>query len=122
MILESYGYVVSEIELRQRCECDDEGTDSSKIAEVAKQYGLVKSSRAYLQLDQLKGELARGLHPIVYLELVSGSLRYIHSVVVVKITEGQIQVLDPEIGERSFEIEDFNRAWSAKNGLTIIIE
>lgn len=122
MILESYGHVVSEIELRERCACDDEGTYPSNIAEAARQYGLAKSSLAYLQLDQLKEELARNLHPIVYLELVSGPLRYIHSVVVVEITEVLVQVLDPGIGERAFNIEDFNRAWSAKNGLTILIE
>jgi ABC-type bacteriocin/lantibiotic exporter with double-glycine peptidase domain len=122
MILESYGHVVSEIELRQRCACDDEGTYPSKIAEVARQYGLDKSSLAYLQLEQLKEELARGLYPVVYLELVSGPLRYIHSVVVIEVTEDRVQVLDPEIGERGFDIEEFNRAWSARNGLTILIE
>lgn len=122
MILESYGQAVSEVELRQRCACDVEGTYPSKIVEVAKQYGLAKSSLVYLQLDQLKEELARGLYPIVYLELLSGQLRYIHSVVVVEIAEDQIQVLDPEIGERTFDIDDFNRAWSSKNGLTILIE
>jgi ABC-type bacteriocin/lantibiotic exporter with double-glycine peptidase domain len=122
MILESYGHVVSEIELRQRCACDDEGTYPSKIAEVARQYGLDKSSLAYLQLEQLKEELARGLYPVVYLELGSGPRRYIHSVVVIEVTEDRVQVLDPEIGERGFDIEEFNRAWSARNGLTILIE
>src|SRR5215213_5558053 len=117
MILESYGHAVSEVELRELCACDDEGTYPSKICAVAKHYGLVNSCSLYLHLDDLKEELARGLYPIVYLELVSGQLRYVHSVVVVEITDDQVQVLDPEIGERAFNIEDFNRAWSAKNGL-----
>ena len=122
MVLESYGFVVSEIELRQQCECDDEGTYPSKIVEVAKQYGLTKSALAQLQLDALKEELSRGLHPIVYLMLLSGQLRYVHSVVVVEVTEEQVYVLDPEIGERAFTIEDFSLAWMAKNGLSILIE
>lgn len=122
MVLESYGHIVPEIELRQQCECDDEGTFPSKIVEVARQHGLAKSSLEYLQLNELKDEISRRRHPIVYLELTFGQLRYVHSVVVVEIDDEQVHLLDPEIGERSLTIEDFNRAWLAKNGLTIIIE
>lgn len=119
MVLECYGHVVSEFELRQRCACDDDGTYPSKIVEVAKQYGLKKSGLVYLELDQLQENLSLGLHPIVWLEL---SFRSFHSVVVVEITKEQVHVLDPEIGERAFDIRDFNLSWSAYNGLTILIE
>lgn len=118
MVLESYGHVVTEFELRQRCECDDEGTLPSKIIEAATYYGLSGSRLADLLFDELREELARGLHPIVYLDLSSEQPRQPHSVVVVEIVGDQVHVLDPLTGERTFSNVDFERAWI----LTIIIE
>jgi ABC-type bacteriocin/lantibiotic exporter with double-glycine peptidase domain len=122
MVLESYGHVVSEFELRQRCECDDEGTFPSKVVEAAQHYGLSGSHLANLLFDELREELARGLHPIVYLVLSAQQSRQLHSVVVVEIAGNQVHVLDPLIGERAFSDVDFERAWTFANRSTIIIE
>jgi ABC-type bacteriocin/lantibiotic exporter with double-glycine peptidase domain len=122
MVLESYGYVVPEITLRELCECDDDGTFPSKVIEAAKHFGLSGSHLANLLYDELREELARGLHPIVYLYLSSHQLRQLHSVVVVEIVGEQVHVLDPSIGERTFSNVDFERAWILANRRTIIIE
>ena len=122
MVLESYGHVVSEFELRQRCECGDEGTFPSKVVEAAKYYGLSGSHLADLLFDELREELARGLHPIVYLVLSSQQSRQRHSVVVIEIVADQVHVLDPSTGERIFLTVDFERAWMLANRRTIIIE
>lgn len=109
MVLESYGYVVPEIILRELCECDDSGTFPSKIIEAAKHYGLSRSHLANLLFDELREEIERGLYPIVYLNLSSQQLRHLHSVVVIEIVGNQIHVLDPLIGERTFSNVDFER-------------
>jgi ABC-type bacteriocin/lantibiotic exporter with double-glycine peptidase domain len=122
MVLESYGHVVPEITLRQLCECDDEGTSAARIIQAARHYNLSKSYQANLQFDELQEELARGLYPIVYLNLTINNLRQLHSVVVVEISEDQVRLLDPFIGERSLSFADFNRAWAQANRITIILE
>jgi ABC-type bacteriocin/lantibiotic exporter with double-glycine peptidase domain len=122
MVLETYGHVVPEITLRQLCECDDEGTIPSKIIEAARHYNLSKSYQANLQFNELQKELARGLHPIVYLKLTINNLRQLHSVVVVEISRDQVHLLDPFIGARSLSLANFNQAWSQANRITIILE
>jgi ATP-binding cassette subfamily B protein len=122
MVLEYYGHVVSESELRKQCECDDEGTYPSKVVEVAHLYGLDLSSRVLdLQLNQLKEKLSDGLFPIVMLELFTGQVRFIHSVVVVEITKTHVHMLDPTTKERTMDVDEFKRTWLTRNG-TIIIE
>lgn len=125
MVLAYLGHEVPEITLRQLCECDDEGTRKSKAIECAKQFGFLDSFSAYLHLEELKAELDRGLFPIVYLQPSETSPRDHHSVVVVEIVADLVFVLDPHWllgGEHDLKAEDFNRAWRATNGLTLIIE
>ena len=125
MVLASLGHEVPEITLRQLCECDDEGTAKSRAVECARHYGFVDSFSAYLHLEELQGELARGLYPIVYLQLVFGDLRFQHAVVVTEVSSAEVRVLDPHQvfgGERELSHDDFNRAWRAMNGLTIVIQ
>lgn len=121
MVLESYGHVVSEMELRQRCECDDDGTYPSKVVEVAKRAGLSQSLLIRnLQFDQLQELLSEGLYPIVWLKVMVDQVTVNHSVIVVEITEGQINMLDPTTRERALGVEEFKRAWFAENGTIII--
>ena len=70
-------------------------------------------------LDELQNELSNGLFPIVYLRLSSQNT---HAVVVTEITKKEISVLDPEIGERNFDLSQFVEYWSSTRGLTLLIE
>jgi len=70
-------------------------------------------------IDELQENLKNGLNPIVFLRF-SETTNYSHAVVVYKISKEKVFVLDPEIGEREFDINLFVENWS--RGLTIIIE
>ena len=123
MVLASLGQDVSEVPLRQLCECDDEGTLSWKAIDCAKHYGLVNSFEAYLHLEELSAELGRGKYPVVYLRLFNPTSQ--HAVVVIEVESDWVRVLDPRPlmgGERRMKKDDFQRAWNAMNGLTLVIE
>ncbi len=107
-------------ELRELCKCDEEGTSPKNAIFAIKHYGFENSSIAYLEnIDELKVELSNGLFPIVYLRFDSENT---HAVVIVKITNKIISVLDPEIGEREFDLTQFTKFWLGTRGLTILIE
>ena len=125
VLVASLGHEVPEITLRQLCECDDEGTTKSKAVDCAKHYGFVELFSAYLHLEELEAELARGLYPIVYLQPSLSSAQDQHAVVVTEIAPDLVHVLDPHPlfgGERDLKKEDFNRAWRSMNGLTILVQ
>ncbi len=69
------------------------------------------------RLDELAEELSNGLFPIVYLRFSS---RNSHAVVVVNISSNLVSVLDPEIGERVFEISEFREIWFNARATTIV--
>jgi predicted double-glycine peptidase len=123
MVLECYGHFVAEAYVREICECDDTGTEPSKVVKaVSESFNLTKSRTNYLTLEELQNELAQNLYPIVYLDLLEQGLQNCHAVVVIKIVEDKVFAIDPEIGERIFNRDEFNHVWSRTNGRTIIIE
>lgn len=120
MVLNSLDCNPPMYELRELCKCDEDGTSSSNAISAVKHYGFENSAIVYLEsIDELNAELLNGLFPIVYLRF---SAQNSHAVVVVGITKNEISVLDPEIGERNFDLEQFIECWGGMRGLTIIIE
>jgi ABC-type bacteriocin/lantibiotic exporter with double-glycine peptidase domain len=126
MVLECFGYFEPEAYLRQLLECDESGTRPEKMVEAVKEhFGLMKSEIGRLTLDKLQEEISRGLYPIVYLDLLDQGVQNAHAVIVTEIAEDKIRVVDPYYDEndgvRAFELAEFNRAWMAVSGRTIII-
>lgn len=118
MILASYNIEISETELRSRCECDETGTTSSSTVKAAIEYGF-DAYRAELIFEELKDLILQNITPIVFIRIFEGA-SYSHAVVVYKITKEKVFVLDPENGEREFDINSFIEIWS--RGLSIVIE
>ncbi|CAN5464811.1 hypothetical protein BH20ACI1_BH20ACI1_07930 [soil metagenome] len=118
MVLAKFGIEKTEPELRSLCGCDETGTTVSKAIKAVEKCGL-KAYKSNLVLDDLKNLMLQDLNPIVYLR-ISENIKYSHSAVIYEITNEKVFVLDPEIGEREFDINFFIEIWS--RGLTIIIE
>lgn len=120
MVLNSLDCNPPMYELRELCKCDEEGTSPSNAISAIKYYGFENSVIANLEtIDELKTELSNGLFPIVYLRV---SAQCSHSVVIIEISKDDVFVLDPEIGERSFNLIQFMEFWTGTRGLTILIE
>ena len=120
MVLNSLNCNPPMYELRELCKCDEEGTTPSNAISAIRHYGFENSAIAYLEtIDELKAELLNGLFPIVYIRFSSENT---HAVVVVEIKRNEVFVLDPEMGERKFDLAKFLEFWSGTRGLTIMIE
>ena len=118
MVLASLDCSISELELRNLCECDETGTIPSNAIKAASECGF-DVYKANLTFEELEDLIRQNITPIVFTK-VSQNANYSHAVVVYKISRGTVFALDPEIGEREFEINSFVENWS--RGLTIIIE
>lgn len=118
MVLASCNFEISEFDLRNLCECDETGVEVKKAVKAIEELGF-DCGKANLTLEELKEYVLDKLNPIVFLRF-NTQAGYSHAVVVYKISEEKIFVLDPEIGERDFHIDDFVEIWS--RGLTILIE
>jgi predicted double-glycine peptidase len=66
--------------------------------------------------------IAAGQHPIVFVSLLPIDARKdIHALVVVDVTEQEVQVIDPLYGERALPLETFNAAWAITHHLAMLI-
>jgi ABC-type bacteriocin/lantibiotic exporter with double-glycine peptidase domain len=118
MVLASLDFEISELELRDLCECDETGTQRSKAINAIEKLGFI-GYEANLEIEELEEIISNDLTPITFLKF-DPKVNYSHAVVVYKISSENIFVLDPAIGEREFDINLFVESWS--RGLTIIIE
>lgn len=126
MVLECFGYFEPEAYLRQLLECDESGTRAGKVVEVVKEhFGLTKSKIGRLTLDELQEEISLGLYPIAYIDLLDQGVQNAHAVIVIEFVADKVHVVDPDYDEndglRTFDLAEFNRAWMAVSGRTIII-
>ncbi len=118
MVLANYSFEISEFDLRNLCECDGTGIGPRKAIAAVKDLGF-DCDEANLNFEELKEYLSNNLNPIVYLRF-NLQTEFPHAVVVYKISKEKVFVLDPEIGEREFHIDNFVEIWS--RGLTIVVE
>jgi ABC-type bacteriocin/lantibiotic exporter with double-glycine peptidase domain len=125
MVLGNFGLEMDEAQLRSLTDCTPLGTEAFHLVEAARQLRFTASRKYTLSsIDELARLLDEGLFPIVYVDLwpirggVSGQF---HSVVVIRIEQDGIWVLDPFIGERRLAKEDFQAAWAEMRFLTIVI-
>jgi len=116
--------VMSEGELRDKCQTDFMGTRFNLLVRAAKDLGFDKSQSATLSLEELQSELNRGIFPIVYIKdrLAENQPYQQHAVVVIEISESEVVTLDPFRGEYTFPREDFARKWGATRWQTVLIE
>ncbi len=118
MVLNTLGCEKSEPEIRSLCDCDETGTSPSNAVEAAVRLGF-NTYQANLTFEELKDLVSQNIMPIVFTK-VAENVNYSHAIIVYKISNKKVFVIDPEIGERKFDINQFTEIWS--RGLTIVIE
>lgn len=130
MVLEHLGRVKTEEELRALTDSAFDsihfpgGTTALLLVEAAKQLGFSDSAKHNLNLQELLGILKQGFFPIVYIGIrlqPAGPVQR-HAVVVVEISEQGVLILDPQRGEVTHSIDEFNAMWELMRGLTILIK
>ncbi len=122
MVLASYGLDISEVELRELCDCTFFGTDALAAVNAARQLGFLHTLKTNLTIEELGELVADQQWPIVYISLrpLEGS-KGIHALVALDISDTAIVVLDPTKGERIIPRAVFEFAWNLQLGLTILI-
>lgn len=124
MVLELFGVIKEEEELRILCDCTLDGTDQVLLVKAARDLGLQETRKYSMGFADLRRELERGVFPIVYIRtrLIADSPAQMHSVVVLKATADEVHVNDPWRGQYVFPREQFSQEWAASHNLTIIVE
>lgn len=129
MVLEHLGVVKTEEELRVLTDSSFDsqhlpgGTTAFLLAEAAKQLGFPESTKHNLDLRELRQVLSQGFFPIVYIGIrfQPGQPAQTHAVVIIEIDEQGVLMLDPVRGEVVQTVDEFNRMWEIRRGLTILI-
>ena len=123
MVLHSFGVEAAESELRELCDCTSFGTEALKAIDAARRLGFTQTAKHTLTLAELQRELARGLYPIVYLNLLPlDGVKGEHAVVVVAQGKDFITIYDPLRGERKIARPVFAAAWAVMRNLAILLE
>jgi hypothetical protein len=101
MVLAAQGQIVSESELRERCDCTFLGTEALNAVDAMRAMGFSNSSKCTLKITELIVKLNAGLYPIVFVNLLPiDGINDPHAIVVTAIDEDEVQVSDPLQGDR----------------------
>ena len=126
MVLGSLDLEMDEGRLRAFTDCTPLGTDAFQLIEAARHLGFSASRKYTLSsIDDLARLLDEGLFPIVYVDLWpvrGGQSGQFHSLVVVRIEQDNVGVLDPLVGEHDLTRDEFQAAWVEMRFLTIVIK
>lgn len=121
MVLSHLGVSKTEAELRELCDCTIFGTSALELVVAARKLGFTASSEHTLTVADLMELTEHAYFPIVYVVSAPHFPPDVHSLVVVSATRNQIDVLDPQQGQRMLGIDDFIEGWSPMNNLAILI-
>jgi len=126
MVMETFDVSAAEQEIREKCDCDEEGTTAEKLAIAAREFGFGQTRCHRLGYDEeaglaeLKKLLEDGLYPIVYLKMTPPF--DLHAVVVIGLTEAKVDILDPYLGPRSPTTKQFQEEWTLTRQTIILIQ
>jgi ABC-type bacteriocin/lantibiotic exporter with double-glycine peptidase domain len=122
MVLESFGVTKSEAELRELCDCTIFGTAALELIQAARALGFTGSRKYSLELEDLREFTEQGYYPIVYVVIpVAGFSPDVHSLIVISVTDAEINVLDPKHGFRAISSDAFIEFWEPMKKLAVVI-
>jgi ABC-type bacteriocin/lantibiotic exporter with double-glycine peptidase domain len=123
MVLAAKGCVLSETELRERCDCTFLGTEALKALDALKLMGFSNSRKRTLRIAELIVELNSGLYPIVFVNLLPiDGVNDAHAMVIIEVDDNEVQVCDPLQGERLLPRSTFDTAWAMMRNLAILVQ
>jgi ABC-type bacteriocin/lantibiotic exporter with double-glycine peptidase domain len=122
IVLADRGYILSEADLRERCDCTFLGTEALKAVDALRSMGFKNSNKQTLRFSELVLELDLGIYPIVFVNLLPiDGVNDAHAMVVMSVDDEDIMVYDPLQGERLLPRSTFDSAWAMMRNLTILI-
>jgi len=121
MIFEYYGIRETELALRVKCKSKVSGTHPLNAVECCRYYGL-ESYIDLINIEGLKNLLEIGIFPIVNIFKFEKDIWYVHSVIVHKIEDKQIEIFDPEEGIMNMPIDKFDQLWQFADRVVIVIK
>ncbi len=123
MVLSSFSFDIPEADLRTLCDCTALGTDALQAVDAMRQLGFTSTAKYTLSIDELEGFVANEHNPTVLVDLRPiDSVKGTHALVVVGVSETDVNVYDPAQGERFLPRHTFNHAWAMQRNLAIIVE
>jgi ABC-type bacteriocin/lantibiotic exporter with double-glycine peptidase domain len=123
MVLAAKGYMVSELVLRERCDCTFLGTEALKAVDALRAMGFSNSVKCMLRFTELIMELNAGIFPVVFVNLLPiDGINDSHAMVVVAVDEDIVNVYDPLQGERLLPRSTFDTAWAMMRNLVILVQ
>jgi ABC-type bacteriocin/lantibiotic exporter with double-glycine peptidase domain len=122
MVLAAKGYMMSELALRECCNCTFLGTNALKAIDALQIMGFSKSSKGTLLLPELIEELKAGLYPIVFVNMLPiDGFNDSHAMVVTAINDESVNLCDPLQGQRLLPRSTFDAAWAMMRNLAILV-
>lgn len=111
MILEHHGFVVSEAELRKRCQTSELGTWVESLLSRARALGF-EAEIEYLTVERLRELLGEGVYPIAYINMFPTSrIPYTHTVIVENYEGEWLLVVDPLAEPKEIRLSEFLESW-----------
>ena len=94
MVLASLGVNRSDEELRIATDCGYAGARGLAIVDAARSEGFTQTKKANLNIEELRGEVERGLFPIAYVATNPSSwLTEPHAVVVIEVNDNYVKTV-----------------------------
>jgi ABC-type bacteriocin/lantibiotic exporter with double-glycine peptidase domain len=122
IVLAARGYILTEADLRERCDCTFLGTEALKVVDALRSMGFKNSNKQTLRFSELVLELDTGIYPIVFVNLLPiDGVNDAHAMVVISVDDENVMVCDPLQGERLLPRSTFDTAWAMMRNLTILI-
>lgn len=121
-ILEYHGFVVSEAELRKRCQTSELGTRLENLLNCARTLGF-EAEIEYLTVERLKELLNEGVYPIAYINMFPTShIPYTHTVIVESYEGNQLLVVDPLAEPREIRLSEFLESWAFYDNMAVVLQ
>lgn len=122
MILEMHGISIAEDTLGERCGTTVYGTSADDLVQAASDLGL-QARKEYASLDDIRNYLSKNIFPILFINLlVIDGYNSTHAVIGEQVSEKEIIIIDPRVGERTIDIELFQYSWQRAKSVAIIVQ
>ena len=123
MVLMALGLVLSEAELRERCDCTPFGTEALRVVDIARDLGFLNTIKATVTSAELEHQWSLGLYPIVFVNLLPiDGVKISHAIVVTGFEVDGVRVCDPLRGDRILPRSTFDAAWAMMRNLVILVQ
>ena len=121
MLLEHHGFVVSEAELRKRCQTSELGTLVENLLNCARAFGF-EAEIEYLTVERLRELLDEAVYPITYINMFPTShIPYTHTVIVESYEGDWVLVVDPLAEPKEIRLSDFLESWGFYDNMAVVL-